>query len=380
MIRSPRARWLPRLALVALGLLAAAGVAEVALRVAGPVIGRARYEAYFEDAARQRVDYAAAKDRGLVQLPGLPRGRATWSPDLSFYLCYRDNHGPVMDERGCVRVDINSIGLRDRSDLTWAKPAGQQRVVCLGDSFTFGWGVPAELTWVRRVEAELQKGPGGDAIRLVNCGAAGTLYVDEYWWALRDRFHALQPDVVVVTLCLNDIALMPNTVALEAPATFGAKQPLALIRAFAAAYDFRHRFDLDPAVDWGQALLDLPPSDAFYAARAESADMFWAAGAPQLALREMQAWCRARGIGFGVVVWPLFQNLEPGAHYPFHTLHRVVAEFCAAEAIPALDLLPAFAGQRSDALWVDPADMHGNEVAHALATPLLVTFTKTLLR
>ncbi len=380
MTRPARARWPFRLAMVALGLLLALAAAEVALRVAGPLVGRARYEAYFEDAARNRVDYAAAKDRGLVRLPGLPRDRATWSPDLTFHLCYRGNRRAVMDERGCVRVDINALGLRDRADLTWEKPVGQRRVVCLGDSFTFGWGVPAELTWVRLVEAALHQKAGSDAVRLVNCGAAGTLYVDEYWWALRDRFHRLTPDVVLVTLCLNDIVLMPNTVALEAPATFGSDHGSALVRAFAAAFDFRHRFDLDPAVDWGQVLLDLPAGDPFYAARAESADMFWKSENPQRALRELRVWCQERGVRFGVVVWPLFQNLEPGATYPFATLHRVVAEFCASDSLPCLDLLPAFRGQRAEDLWVDPSDMHGNERAHALATPLIAEFTDRLLR
>ena len=125
-------------------------------------------------------------------------------------------------------------------------------------------------------------------------------------------------------------------------------------------------------------LLSLPPGDAWYAAKAESPDMFWPSGNPQIALRALRDWCKEHKAAFGVVVWPLFQNLGRDEHYPFHTLHRLVTEFCAAESIAALDLLPAFHGQRAPELWVDPSDMHGNEKAHALATPVIEEFVARL--
>lgn len=365
---------------VVVGLLVALGVAEVVVRVWKPLTGRIRYEAYFEDTDRSRVDYAKAKERGLVREPGLPRGRATWTPGLVFYQCYRDGHRPYMDERGCVRVEINSLGLRDRPDLTREKPPGTRRVLCIGDSFTFGWGVPEPLTWVRAIEAGLRRRQDGASVSTVNCGAAGTLYVDEYWWALRDRFGELAPDAVIVSLCLNDVALMPNTVALESPNVVERRDhPLHLLRLASAIYGFRHRFDLDPNIDWGQALLDLPAGDPWYAAKGESPDMFWPSGNPQAALRAMRDWCNERRVGFGVVVWPLFQNLGRDDHYPFHTLHRLVGEFCRAESIESLDLFATFHGQPAEELWVDPSDLHGNERAHAIAAPPIEAFAARLL-
>jgi lysophospholipase L1-like esterase len=359
---------------VVFGLVAALVLAEVVVRVWNPLAGRARYEAFFEDSDRQRIEYAGAKARGLVREPGLPRNRATWTPGLVFYMCYRGGRRPYMDARGCARVDINALGLRDRSDLTWDKPAGTRRVVCIGDSFTFGWGVAEHLTWVRVLEQRLRARPQCQDVATVNCGAAGALYIDEYWWALRDRFARLQPDVVLVSICLNDVALMPNVVALEAPAPAKPAYPLHVLQVLDAVVSFRTRFDLSPAHDWGQLLLDLYPDNPLFAQKAESPDMFWPSGNPQAALRAMRDWCKQSGVAFGVVVWPLFQNLDRGEHYPFHTLHRVVNEFCAAEGIAALDLLPTFHGQRAEDLWVDPSDLHGNEKAHALATPSIEAF------
>lgn len=370
-----RRRWPFRLAAALLGFVLALGLVEIALRVWNPLAGRASYESYFEDSERNRVDYSQAKARGLVTEPGLPRGRGTWAPGTVFYMCYRDGHRPYMDARGCARVDINALGIRDRADLTWDKPPGTRRVLCLGDSFTFGWGVSDDLIWVRLLDRGLRRRPGLADVSAINCGAAGTLYVDEYWWGLRDRFGRLQPDAVLVSLCLNDIVLMPNTVALESPDVARRRSyPLAILRVADAIYSFRHRFDLDPSVDWGQLLLSIPPNDPFYAAKAETPDMFWPSGQPQAALRAMRDWCHERHVQFGVVVWPLFQNLAPGEHYPFRTLHAAVEKFCAAEGISSLDLLPTFLGQRAEDLWVDPSDMHGNEKAHALAAPVIEAF------
>jgi len=363
-----------------MGFLLALAAVEVLLRVWNPLAGRARFEAYFEDSDRRRIDYSQAKARGLVVEPGLPRQRGTWAPGTVFYLCYRGGDRPYMDARGCARVEINSLGIRDRPDLTWEKPPGERRVLCLGDSFTFGWGVDAASTWVRRVETDLRTRAGLGDVRTVNCGAAGTLYVDEYWWGLRDRFGRLQPDAVVVSICLNDVALMPQTVALESPTVASRPAyPLALLRLADAAWAFAHRFDLDPNVDWGRLLLDIPPGDPWYVAKAETPDMFWPSGNPQAALRAARDWCGEHRAAFGVVVWPLFQNLGREDHYPFRTLHGVVARFCADERIPVLDLLDTFIGQRAEELWVDPSDMHGNEKAHALAAPAIAAFVAELL-
>ena len=52
-----------------------------------------------------------------------------------------------------VEVSINELGLRDR-DLT-KKHEGELRLLLLGDSVTFGWGVPVEQTFSRQLEAIL---------------------------------------------------------------------------------------------------------------------------------------------------------------------------------------------------------------------------------
>ena len=53
-----------------------------------------------------------------------------------------------------VDVHINSQGLRGK-EYAIAKPPGTYRILVLGDSMTFGWGVPVEETYPSRLEVAL---------------------------------------------------------------------------------------------------------------------------------------------------------------------------------------------------------------------------------
>ncbi len=97
-------------------------------------------------------------------------------------------------------VSINALGLRDRE----IRPGGGDKVraVVIGDSFTFGYGVQAEDTWVRKVESLLQQ--DGFAVEVINCGKPGT--GPEHYSAAAERIiPVLRPDLVVVALLHDDV-------------------------------------------------------------------------------------------------------------------------------------------------------------------------------
>ena len=69
---------------------------------------------------------------------------------------------------GVVSYRINQLGFRGRE---WAleKPAGMHRVLCVGDSFTFGEGVAENET----LAAQLALQDFGPAMEWINCGVQG---------------------------------------------------------------------------------------------------------------------------------------------------------------------------------------------------------------
>ncbi|HXY39578.1 MAG TPA: SGNH/GDSL hydrolase family protein, partial [Vicinamibacteria bacterium] len=93
------------------------------------------------------------------------------------------------------RRPINARGYRDLERQA-AKPPGVRRLVCLGDSFTWGVGVLFDDTWPQRVERLLAR-ERGCRWEAVNLGEPGLNTVQEAAKLAAEGF-AYQPDVVVL--------------------------------------------------------------------------------------------------------------------------------------------------------------------------------------
>jgi transposase len=359
--------------LVIVATVAAGLIGELAVRLFVPPaepLGRLSY-AMLD--GTEVTDVGRAAELGFIAaVPGkvpdeLPRPRAAFAPGRSFYLRYSDQdrlRRPWLDSAGRVLVRINQHGVRERDELPLQKPPGERRIVCIGDSFTFGWGIPEEQNWVRLLEDALRQ--QGQDVRTINCGAAGTVCIDEYVVGLQRRFHQFGPDQVILTICLND--LIPSSgLSLIDPLKTSGSRLVDLARGVFG----RSPLDLDPDRDWVQELLDLPANQALAAGYCHPADKpaeaMWSTGVPKKYLRECKAWCEDREVAFLVVLWPFLQGLGEGRHYPFQKLHDLVAAECRAAGIAFVDALPALRSTPDEDLWVTPGDMHPNPRAQRLA-------------
>ncbi|MBI5845494.1 MAG: hypothetical protein HZB23_12595 [Deltaproteobacteria bacterium] len=109
---------------------------------------------------------------------------------------------PGLSYRASARydVEINSHGLRDR-ERTWKKPEGVRRLVCLGDSFTFGMGLDIEDTYVRRLEGLLTG--SGIPVDVVNGGVIGyNIYQSLTWF--KETGIRYEPDLVIYFFFMDD--------------------------------------------------------------------------------------------------------------------------------------------------------------------------------
>ena len=100
-----------------------------------------------------------------------------------------------------VEVSTNQLGLRDR-ELD-KKQVGELRILLLGDSVTFGWGVPIEATFGRRLETILAS-KRAQPVRTVNSGVGGYNTVQQHAM-LRSLFDMVDPDMVILLYVRNDI-------------------------------------------------------------------------------------------------------------------------------------------------------------------------------
>lgn len=95
---------------------------------------------------------------------------------------------------------FNSYGLRDR-EYDLQKP-GVKRILLLGDSFTFGYGLNAEDTFDEVLERMLNES-GTNEYQVLNAGVGGWGTIQEVLYAL-DHLKVFHPDAIVLTYCPND--------------------------------------------------------------------------------------------------------------------------------------------------------------------------------
>lgn len=98
-------------------------------------------------------------------------------------------------------VAVNSAGFRDR-EFEPARREGVARIVALGDSITFGNGIPLADTWPKRLERLLLD--AGRPTEVLNLGVGGYDTLQEAVMLERIGLR-YAPDEVVVCFCMNDV-------------------------------------------------------------------------------------------------------------------------------------------------------------------------------
>ena len=114
-----------------------------------------------------------------------------WVPKPSFRSEHRLPHNQMSS------FSTNSLGLRDR-EIELKKRAGVQRIVVAGDSFAWGWGVNDGDNFASRLMI------GRPDREVINLGVINYNVVQEMKYFERVG-EQLQPDVVLLAFCMNDI-------------------------------------------------------------------------------------------------------------------------------------------------------------------------------
>ncbi len=102
----------------------------------------------------------------------------------------------------------NSDGFRER-ELPRKPYTKGKRIVCVGDSFTYGWGVDAEDSWVRVMERGLNSDGEAESWDVINLGMFG-MSPSYYRDVLLEFGEQLKPDIVLVGYMQNNDALAYN--------------------------------------------------------------------------------------------------------------------------------------------------------------------------
>lgn len=237
-----------------------------------------------------------------------------------------------------VDVTINNHRLRG-PDTKLEPPRDKIRILMLGDSITFGWGVAEDNTVARLLEKRLAK--SGHPAEVINAGV-GNYNTDmevEYFLKTGRRF---KPDIVVLNFYVNDPEITP---------AYG-HQTFLDRHSYAYVY-LRSRLDLimrqtGVRRDWKRYLNDLfDPEFEGWKVASRRIDEFAAAA-------------RQGGMKALLVYYP---DLHELGNYPFQQSRQMLESAASKNGLGFLDLVGAVRGHDEPSLWVSPTDAHPNAIA-----------------
>lgn len=105
---------------------------------------------------------------------------------------------------------LNSFGYRGE-EFSEIKKDGVIRILVIGDSMTFGWGVSDNETYPYLLGEKL-KSNGFSNVEVINGGYVSGLSVDGYYVYLKNRGLKLKPDVIILGFTVfNDISDLSET-------------------------------------------------------------------------------------------------------------------------------------------------------------------------
>ena len=335
----------PSLANALLALASVAGallVAEILVRLlVGPVPQDVRAP-WLRN--RMRVPEAI---RASSPFPGVPY---VLEPNVRVSHEFVSDPRGYFDEDGTITYRTNTMGWRGPG-FQPEKPAGSFRIVALGDSFTFGAGVREEDLFLAHLQAALDRRTP-PRYEVINLGVMGFNAAHEA--ALLEHYAiGLDPDLVLIFFVLNDAeVLLPRGLRPQGLAAL-PREP-AVVAPWSLLVDhLRVRLrNRERNRTW---VADMQ-------ANFEPDHPGWRRVQQAFALEK--ALSRKHDFDLVLVIFPLMSDLDD---YPFAAIHTKVAAAARGLGIPVLDLLDAFRGQDTEALWVHPWNHHPNEKAHAIA-------------
>lgn len=253
-----------------------------------------------------------------------------------------------------VDVSINALGMRDTEINT--DQSDETRVLMLGDSITFGWGVPQSDTVAARLEPILTK-QRGSPVNVLNSGVGNYNTAMQVAWFERYGLD-LNPDAVVLNVFINDAEPTPRTESVP----WWDKVLYSRVILFGAIDTIMRTTMGGP--DWKTYYRDL------YAPDAAGWQLM------QESVQRLADLCNQRGTPLIIVDYPELREVAP---YPFHDVSDKVKVLADEVGAPYISLLPAVASEPSETLWVTEPDPHPNSYAAGLFTAYLVPRLEALL-
>jgi lysophospholipase L1-like esterase len=267
------------------------------------------------------------------------------------------------EQSAFVLESPNSMGYRDQ-EFTLKKPKNTFRILLLGDSFTWGEGVPLKDIYPEVLEGQLnaEKTKGGLQFECINTGKKGLNTVQELAF-LREKGFSFEPDLVLLGFVLNDVMPRPPGLPplIPIPPLDQALSRHSHFYVFLKERTYRFLRVLKIHLPYAEEIQQhFQEEDAAFHRCVEN-------------LARMRDECARRKIPFLVVVFPFVDQLDD---YTFTFAHTRMKNVAQDLDLLFLDLLPTVKGMKASDLTVSVANKHPNARGHALFASAIERFLR----
>jgi len=266
------------------------------------------------------------------------------------------------------RISINSLGFRGEQ-VTLEKAPEKFRILCLGDSFTFGSFVNDEDTFPHLLgETFLRRGM---SVEVINGGVGGTTIIDQAHFLRKGL--VMKPDLVLLTFSENDVDDLNMTVPAHVTMAANRKWKSGVMGPFYQAVRDTALFNFLLLAKARYVDLMTPRAIVSGSSGAQTeSDQLWDKYDAEFG--RIAELLRSHSIGFVFAVFPsdhrIGRPLEPGNRLE---RARKVAE---RYGVPVIDLLTPLQGSRLPAkeLYLLPYDGHPSRRGYGIVADAMSSY------
>jgi len=284
---------------------------------------------------------------------------------------------------------INAAGFRGK-EVSLEKSEGVNRIVVLGDSFTFGMGVNQEHTYPEKLERLLNN--CGFNCEVFNFGVIG-YNMWQYLGILKTKILPLKPDMVILGLFADDIpASVPpdQKSGLYSKRNVFEKEGVSGILAHSSLLNllqnvialFEHKYRYKSGHNYVKAIQDRKklwgpdnPSNSNYKVMSGKIDQSILKGFSD-ALKQFVADCKMAGADVLIVMIP--DSVQLG-DLKMQAVNRFVKTVCSRIGVSFTDVTPCLESEKDyEALYLFPFDAHNSPrglriIAQSIADKITVS-------
>ena len=258
--------------------------------------------------------------------------------------------------RDGVEYRINLQGFRDR-EFSDPSCGTAKRIVVIGDSVAWGWGVPMDQVWPQLLETKLNVVPGGDHTCIFNLAVNGYATPQEIR-LLETRGLNYHPDIVILNYVLNDTEVEDGGLS----AYFQASSRIELWYQARMLYSFVKMACINwledaNIIQHGANEVSTSDVDHFFLTHET---LFQPV---ETGFSRLSTLAKQNDFSVMVIVSPVFQ-FEKNGRYKWKPIHEKLRQLSLNNGFQFLDLQPGFINYDGKEVSFDP--IHPNILGHKI--------------